>query len=168
MSVQFDEQHLPATSEDLDALDSRWGATVPQALVAFLRLHDGAIPEPNELDSAHPGGDVGIGIDEFLGARAILDVAARYGDRLGSDAVPIAYAAGGNLVCLSRVDGSVMFWDHELEHGDPFTRVADDLAAFLERLQPFDLGDFVPTAEERASSWINPKFAAEFPDETAG
>jgi hypothetical protein len=160
MTVQFESTNPPASEADLERLRVGLGFEPPPALLAFLRAHDGARPEENDVDESLPGAEAGIGVDDFLGVDGVVDTVQRLGSRLRSDVVPIADAAGGNLVCMSSQDGSIWFWDHELEDADPLSRIADSLDAFLTMLRPFDIGN-VEFTEEEKSGWVNPELLRE-------
>jgi hypothetical protein len=160
MTVQFESTNPPANDADLERLRAGLGFEPPPRLREFLREHNGARPELNDVDASLPGADAGIGVDDFLGVDGLLDTVRRLGSRLRGDVVPIADAEGGNLVCMSCQDGSIWFWDHELEDTDPLSRIADSLDVFLTMLRPFDIGN-VEFTEEEKSGWVNPELLRE-------
>src|SRR5262249_46297102 len=77
----------------------------------------------------------------------------------GCGMVPIAYAAGGNYVCVgmgSRGYG-VYFLDHEFKGDEALTRLTRSIPEFLAALRPFEKPSLAPGQVKRV--WINPEFA---------
>ncbi|WP_414695269.1 SMI1/KNR4 family protein [Paraburkholderia sp.] len=62
--------------------------------------------------------------------------------------VLIAYAEGGNYVCLATQGsdvGKIYFCDHEIPGDEAFFLLAPSLTAFLESLKPFSIANAEPT-----------------------
>lgn len=61
-----------------------------------------------------------------------------YSDRISKDFLPIAAAAGGNVICIGIANnnyGKIFFWDHEDEYnGESLLCLADDFNSFLNSL----------------------------------
>jgi hypothetical protein len=159
VAVKFESVNPPADGHKLAALRAELEFEPPDGLLRFLSEHDGARPEMNEVDTSMSGASAGIGVEEFLGVDEIMQTVRQFGGRL-QGTIPVAFAEGGNLVCMGGTDGSVWFWDHEREGHDPLSRVADDLDAFLAMLKPFDVGAVEFTDEEK-SGWVDPELLRE-------
>ena len=81
---------------------------------------------------------------EGTGEIDLLNRRKFYSERVPKSILPIAYAEGGNLVCLPILPesfGKVFFWDHELEasDGEPATwenlfKVADPFEEFFQNI----------------------------------
>lgn len=75
----------------------------------------------------------------------ILEVLDFFSDRIPSETIPIGQAAGGSLILLNVIDGSIIFWDHEKEDFSdnpkleaPCLVVAKSLQEFLDDLKPLE------------------------------
>jgi cell wall assembly regulator SMI1 len=162
MTIRFKTEGPPADDRALRNLEERLATPIPKSVVESLRRHDGGRLEPNEVDSTRAGAEAGIGVDAFLSVKDIIATVSQLGPRLASGMIPIADAAGGNLICVDQADGSIWFWDHELEDGGPLSRVAESLTEFVSFLQPFDPSEIDLTEEEKASAWVDPEFLEQY------
>ena len=137
---------------------SRYAADLPSDFTTLLtdRSNGGYV------DTVAPAGNRLIGVRAIFGAGRSdsLDLDARNDQmrgRLPDPLVAVAEAEGGNLVCLSRTDGSVWFWDHELElTGGAAGRVADSWTEFVTSLAPIP----APEPDPEARAWADPAFLA--------
>ena len=134
MNVGWRKARAGASEADLAELERRLGSRLPDEYRAFLADHNGGAPETNVF-TVSPNNSAGV--NEYLSTRDIAETRARYGERLADGLVPVAYAEGGNLVVVSS-DGTVYFWDHELEDEEPLTELAATFSAFRDSLEPFD------------------------------
>ncbi|WP_353936142.1 SMI1/KNR4 family protein [uncultured Herbaspirillum sp.] len=78
-----------------------------------------------------------------------------------SDFLPIAYAEGGNYLCIAsggKDIGSIYFMDHEIPGLDAMIRLAPSLAEFLESVTPFDSKQIKLKSGQVKKAWINPDF----------
>jgi cell wall assembly regulator SMI1 len=161
--LKFTVAPPPASSEAIARFEVTISSRLPTQYREFLARQDGGIPEPNEMVGQDDLAGT-ISVDEFLSVesdqvesiRAVMDA---YEDRLPNWAIPVANAAGGNVILLSIRGsnlGQVYFWDHEQEiSGEPLSRVGDDLQTFLRKLVPASEAPIVPTPEV-LSVWVSP------------
>ncbi len=145
MPVQMTNPRPGATKEQLATAEAAVGARLPDPVRRSYLQHNGCHGmEDNEVDTPE-GHDIGISVQYFLpvGTGGSESVEGNYDDvrgRLADGLVPVAVAAGGNLILVSvrRQDyGAVYFWDHEVEGATddlqaPLVHLADDFDRFLE------------------------------------
>ena len=158
MPIEFISPCEPATEEEVTEAERLVEVRIPEDYRGFLLGEcNGGRPKTNVLDDD----DAGVGVDEFLGVGTggDSDIARVYEtsrDRMPSWLLPVAHAAGGNLICLSLREedrGSVWFWDHEVEAEEGreateenLTRVDDRFSSFVSRLNVPE-GSDLPGAE---------------------
>ena len=160
LSIAFVAKNPAATALAVEELERRVG-TLPAEYREFLLSADGGQPEPN-VDQEHQE----CGVSEFFSIQAAIEQRDKLRGRVPSDFLPIASAAGGNLVCLrirGEDVGSVYFWDHELEPasgesvvGMNMYRIAASVGEFLAHLRPLR-SDELPKSEV-IEAWIDPEF----------
>ncbi len=170
MPVAIKESNKKISIEELANCEKVIGP-LPADYRNFLLLHNGGKVAKNYYEV--PGGKNTFEVRQFFGILGpnvesdLLHKREFYIKRTPGAIVPIAYAEGGNLVCLStRPDsfGQVFFWDHELEASDGeeatwenLFKVADSFDEFFQNLH---------TPPERAhlkssqatKVWIKPGF----------
>jgi len=130
----------PLPESELWQVEASLGVSIPQGYRTFLCATDGGRPDEAWFSPM-------VGVTDFLGAQDILATRSRLRGRLPETLLPIAAAAGGNLVCISTAEGQVgaiYFWNHELEHlGErAIERLAsafDDFVAHLYVAPPVEL-----------------------------
>ncbi len=134
------KQAKPAPSKDqVLGAETELGVTLPAEYVKFLNTGNGGIPETNifRISADNEGG-----INEFIALNRVPYEAALIKEQTGSNCVPIAYAEGGNYVCIVAAGpeaGSIYFFDHEIPGTDALTKLAGSLREFLDVVvQPFD------------------------------
>jgi len=147
--IHFEEERPPVSAEELAAAEellAEMGFRIPPSYRAFLAERDWGRPVERDF-TFRRGEDPAWGsyVEDFLGVAPapwpgvnLIDVAAR----MPPGVLPIAYAAGGDKVCLDGRegrDGPVLFWDPEEESEDPEDEsnlyfVAPDLQSFLDGL----------------------------------
>ena len=104
----------------------------------------------------------GIGIERINDLKATYKV---YKDRLPKGFIPIARTEGGNIVCLSRHNGSLFFWDHDIELLNEdidfkyFIPIANNFVDFLNMIKPADSEDL--DVYEIEEVWVDPDFLEE-------
>ncbi len=134
----------------------------------FLLENNGGVPETNEFDI--PDINSGSGINEFLSIDELESIKKSLGERLLQNAWAIAYAEGGNYLCIvvGEKEG-VYFWDHELEaeEGQPASwdnlfLVAENFDDFLASLRKFDINSVELKPGQVQKVWVNPDFKPEF------
>ena len=130
----------PVTDEDIARVEARFGCTLPAPYVAFLRQHNGGMPEPNEFVGIDPR-DVAR-VDFFFIIEGddkmnLIEEAAffrEYHD-VPKSLLPIARTPMGDIICIGigqKVHGAVFFWSHDHPVRDEAARLlAHDLDAFL-------------------------------------
>lgn len=155
MGIQFQKRRKGASEELLRELEVNLEAPLPADFRAFMSEQDGGIPEPNQF--VIPGGTGASGVNEFLSARQIMRERKELGNRLPSSLLPIAYAEGGNLICLNLLEGSVFYWDHELEATNPSIHLSPAFAAFWDSLNKFSVEDIVLRPGQVKSVWVDPE-----------
>jgi len=141
MSIRFEDTGPPAAEEDLVLLEERAGHPLPVAYRDFLEAHDGARPEGNVLPDAVGGHD--IAVHAFFSAEEVLRALDGMGpDRVPEEMLPIAEDDLGPGVWINAEDGTVWSYDHDQEDPEEvdlwaaFTKEAEDLDEFLDRLEP--------------------------------
>lgn len=136
---------MPCTDQDVDALVARSGIAIPSDLRTF-------------WESTSNGGwlveDLTLPHFDFVGLEAVLGVGRSDDQYLDLERtlrffdqpdwlVPFGLSAGGNFVSFSTREsdvGSVWFWDHEYEDGDP-TLLSGSIAEFFAGLVAYDFDD---------------------------
>jgi len=141
------------------------GQKIPQDYLDFLEIHNGGIPEANMFNI--PNTNNGNTISEFIGVEGIISEKKRMMSRLKSKVIPIAYAGGGNLICISLEEGfsGVYYWDHELEsnEGEPpswanMFFLSKSFSEFLNMLNKFDPSSVRLKPGQVKKAWIDPEF----------
>ena len=107
------------------------GLRLPVDFRRFVSAHDGAEADSNVFDV----GDYNdSGVNQFIPLARVADQAALI-ENLSASRIPIAWAEGGNYVCLETAQtGGVFFWDHEEPHIDH--KLAESFDQFLAQLEP--------------------------------
>jgi hypothetical protein len=142
----------PALPADIRLLENEIGSSLPAVFLEFLKSNDGAEPETNGFKVAMKNES---GVNGFIPVREIPSERANI-ENLPSTAFPIAWAEGGNYVCIDAASGVVYFWDHE----QPSLPVplAQDFADFLNLLEAFDPSSVKLKPGQVKSAWIDPDF----------
>lgn len=91
----------------------------PIEYVEFLMKYNGGYPENNIIELRNDDMQAisitdffGIGVEEINDLMVNFEV---YKDRIPKGYIPIGGTEGGNIVCLSAQNGSLFFWDHDME-----------------------------------------------------
>ncbi len=121
----------------------------------FVRANNGGTPETNIFSISSKNES---GINQFISFDRLPYEAALISDQVGPKIVPIAYAEGGNYLCLSIDDGGIYFFDHELPGLDALTKIASSLREFLDEVKPFDPKQVALKPGQVKKAWINPAF----------
>jgi hypothetical protein len=164
MPIGFSRQNQPAMPREVAELETALKMALPSDYREFLLRQNGGVPETNVFDV--PGESNSSGINEFLSISELIEKKRELADRFVPEAIPIAYAEGGNYLCL--VLGGrrgVFYWDHELEAADgaPPTwanmfLLAPTFADFLEGLREFDPSKVELKPGQVKKAWIDPDF----------
>jgi len=146
-----------ASERDISSLEEFVGCSLSLEFKEFIIRHDGAKPPDNIFKT---GDRNEAGLDEFIPVKLIIAECKKIED-LPKGTYPFAWAEGGNYLFIDEGrQGAVFFWDHELP--EQSYKVANDFAAFLELLQPFDPSSVELAPGQVRSAWINPDFLAKF------
>jgi hypothetical protein len=131
----------------------------PTFLSSFWRVQGG---EPDSNTFAIGSDGIDSGINEFIEFGSIPDEYESGGFRELGGYLPIAFAEGGNYVCVKVTEpdrGAIYFWDHEIASPSRQLRqIAESLDRFLEVLQPFDPKSVVLAKGQVVEAWIDPEF----------
>lgn len=167
MGVRIKRKGPRIADGDISAFEQRFGIRLPEDYREFLQKNSGGVPVSNEFDI--PQLDGASSINEFLSITEIEANKEEVGDRFLSNSWPIAYAEGGNYLCLVLGEkAGVYFWDHELEAEEGqlpswnnMFRVADNFASFWSSLRPFDISNVELKPGQVQSIWVDPDFKPE-------
>jgi len=126
-----------ASAHQIKRLNGRLPRAAPVDLVTFLKAHDGARPDDNRFPIGRTNS---AGVETFFSVEEMFEHRETFDEeRLSARCWPIAYASGGNLVCLrwepKKASWMIVFWDHEDESE---TKLADSFSSFLDTMTEFD------------------------------
>lgn len=128
---------IPATDNDIRALEDKFKIKLPLPYVEFLQTSNGGqsdrdftvVPGCKESPYARIHFFHGIGYPlECYDLAWSIEV---FADRLPTDIIPIATTEGADLFCLNLTTGGVVFWDG-WDH--TIYPLADSFKAFLDSL----------------------------------
>lgn len=145
----------PAASSDLRALADSIGCILPESYLAFAKLYNGATPQVNSIKTS----DNEVSVSRFIPVKEALSLAAKI-EGLRKNAILFAEDGSGNYFYISSSDGSVYFWDHELDGVDE--KIAADPFSLVQKLQPFDASVVTLSPGQVTRIWVNPNFKPEF------
>jgi hypothetical protein len=168
MTIKIVKKGQQPNENEIQILEQRIGNPLPLDYRAFLEKNNGGIPETNIFDL--PACNGGSGINEFLSIKEILEQKNVMKDRLPPSAWPIAFAEGGNYVCLvCEGNSGVYFWDHEFEQEDGINPNWDNMyelsstfREFMQAIRKFNINDVELKPEQVKSVWVDPDFKPEF------
>ncbi|GAB2895418.1 hypothetical protein GCM10027093_33670 [Paraburkholderia jirisanensis] len=155
------ETHSPMPEPslaDITALEKTIGARLPTDYLNFLQTQNGVIFTSNEFDI--PGGNH-AGINQFIPFEKLLYEKSLIEQTGNFGFLPIAYAEGGNYVCLAtrKLDiGEIYFCDHEIPGEEAYSRLASSLSEFFDLIRPFSVDDIEIDKNKVKKIWINPEF----------
>jgi len=163
MSIKILKKGKKISEKDIQKLEDIIGFKLPADYRKFLLVNNGGEPEPNEFDI--PGENNSSGVNEFLNVEEIKKQKKKLGNRLVDSSWPIAYAEGGNLVCITvgKKEGAIYFWDHELEASDnelpSWTNMfllTSKFSKFWNSLKKIDPSKIKIKPEQIKNTWIDP------------
>ena len=167
MGILIQPNVLKPTASDVGQFARSMGVRLPSDYVDFLMEFGGGSPEDNMYGSESRVSVSGFcGIDGSPGS--VQNAMATYKGRTPERAIPIAEAAGGNLVLLRVPEGSVCFWDHEREAFDEAHSTGNEACTDLASSFSEFIDNLVPMPNEPAdsvqviSTKVDPAFAAKF------
>lgn len=157
MTVKISSSNRGVTEKDISNFEDTSGMSLPVDYKEFLKSHNGSVPETNvfSIDAKNESG-----ITEFIPLGSLVHEKRLIRGKWSSKLLPIAWAEGGNYVCLDLAQRTqVIFWDHELP--DTLAVLAENFTAFLKLLQPFDVSKVEIRPGQLKSAWIDPEFLKE-------
>ena len=170
MSITLASRQPGLMPQELHQLQRTLGFVLLPSYAAFLQRFNGAIPETNIFEI--PG--LTASISSFLGRspQPLDDLEATYQtyfDRLPEQTMPVALAAGGNLIVLNMNTGKVYFWDHENEAApgeqpsySNMHLLAETFDDFMESLMPYNPNTVTLDPAAVISVKLKPGFAEKF------
>lgn len=157
MKIKIGNADTRPSSEQISTLEASLGTRFTSEYLSFLAEHNGAVPDANIFRISDRNSS---GVSRFIPVEKIAYEANLLDGEVSSAFFPIAYAEGGNYVCLplnSSQDG-VYFLDHEIPGLASLTRLAGSLRDFLEQLQPIDRAEVRLKPGQVKKAWIDPNF----------
>jgi hypothetical protein len=155
MKIENPNRHGPTSLDEIHQFEARRGLVLPAEYKQFLLKSNGGMPTHDcfVIPGFHGHGS---SLNSFYGIHDDaphhqLDRALKtYQDRVPDDLIPIAYDAGGNVICIGWTGerlGKIYFWDHEDEIDEEgcFRQdyrnvflVANSLQEFLDNLMTYE------------------------------
>jgi hypothetical protein len=144
----------PVAESDIAMFEEALGTRLPGQYREFLLHYNAAKPETNIFGI--PGSSNESGVNEFIPLDKLVSE-SRNVDGVASRFLAVAWAEGGNYVCLGLDSGGeVFFWDHE--QPSDTARLARGWNEFLQMLQPFDVSKIELKPGQVKKAWVNPEF----------
>jgi hypothetical protein len=152
MSINLKQRHR-ASTEDISNLEAVVQCQLSAQVLRFFNEYDGAVPDSNIFSVAE---NIESGVNQFIPCNKIPDERGKI-ENIGSCSYPIAWAEGGNYVCIDENQGgAVFFWDHEAP--DLTHKLSSDIQSFLGALRPFDASSVKLAPGQVKKAWIDPEF----------
>lgn len=152
--IQINQIKDPPTKGQIDDVEARLGFKIDPDCLKFLVDNNGAKFEQNIFRVSEK---ISSGIDQLILFDRLPYERRLIAGQVGLDVLPIAYAEGGNYLCLSNNDmGAIYFLDHEIPGRDALTKIASSWEGFLDSLRPFDPKQIKMKPGQVKSVWINP------------
>jgi len=140
-----------ASSKAIIELEKEFGS-LPKDYLSFLREYDGSIPEINEIQVSNTSSS---GVEKFILGENIIKRRDSI-EGFPSNMLPIADDASGNIFYLDPKEGTVYFWDHEIESDG--VKIASSFHEFLEKLKMINVDEIKLKPGQVKSAWIDPDF----------
>jgi hypothetical protein len=163
MAVQITASGEHLDTSRVQALEGRLRTTLPPEYAEFLLTYNVARPEENVYRMEK----LTISVSYFFGVSSdsVSDLVTQnqvvFANRLPKRILAIAYAAGGNLVCLRTSDGLIYLWDHEKEANEGEEPRYENMTR-LARSFSDKATDFFPNASKVKSVKLKPGFQEKF------
>lgn len=172
MPVLMNAKNAGLSEKEVDELQRRLGRQLPVEYRQFLVRGNVFVPDSNRITGQGMIGSVvkflGVSLDPTEDLHATMET---YVDRVPVNAIPVALAGGGNLVCIDLVTGATYLWDHEneaVEGEEPDFRnmhlLAESFSRFVDAMEPFDPSTVVLDPKDVVSVKLKPGFAEKFKD----
>ena len=150
MNISVENWSYPIDESIVIDFEKKHNINIPNPYRQFLIDFNVAYVKPRRFFNKHvsqiqSGDEPDEGLDLFRGFSTdeewcldwYMDIYI-YSGRISKVFLPIAAAAGGNVICIGIAGnnhGKIFFWDHEDEYdGESLTCLADDLNSFLNSL----------------------------------
>jgi hypothetical protein len=157
MSVNL-KQGRSASAQDISNLEAVVHCQLSVQVLRFFKEYDGAVPDPNIFSVAE---NIESGVNQFIPCGKVLTERSKIAN-IGSCSYPIAWAEGGNYICIDENQGgAVFFWDHEAPK--LVRRLSTDIQSFLGVLRPFDVSSVKLAPGQVKKAWIDPDFLKGLP-----
>ena len=166
MPVRMHRRGEIISIKDILDLEVAVGFKLPADFKWFLLNYNGGRPENNRCTL--PTDDCGCGVTNFFDIIEIIANKRQMAYRVPYNALPIADAECGNLVCIVFGErAGIYYWDHEWESEEdeePWWEnmhyLSPTFTEFWNSLEPFGPDDLeLKPGQEEAKVWINPKYA---------
>lgn len=157
MKIKLGKAASHPSLEQISALEVSLGTKFANEYLSFLQKYNGALPEANVFRVSDQNSS---GVNGFIPLEKIAYEAQFLDSEVSPDFFPIAYAEGGNYVCLPIAAGrdGVYFLDHEIPGLVALTKLAGSLEGFLDQLQPLDRTEVKLKPGQVKKVWIDPSF----------
>lgn len=157
MKIKLGKAASHPSSEQISALEASLGTKFTSEYLGFIKEYNGAVPEANVFRVSDQNSS---GVNGFIPLEKIAYEIQFLDGEVSPDFFPIAYAEGGNYVCLpiAAGRGGVYFLDHEIPGVAALTKLAGSLGGFLDQLQPLDRTEVKLKPGQVKKAWIDPSF----------
>ena len=154
MKIKLGKAVSHPSAEQVSALEVSLGTKFTDEYLNFLKGYNGAVPEANVFRVSDQNSS---GVNGFIPLEKIACEVKFLDSEVSPDFFPIAYAEGGNYVCLPIAGGhgGVYFLDHEIPGSEALTRMAGSLEEFLDQLQPLDREEIKLKPGQVKKAWID-------------
>lgn len=158
MTVTISHAEKVPTISEINEIEALLPHALPADYLGFLISGKAGKPESNIFnvsDNIDSGIAAFITVDRLMYERDLLR------QEIGDDVLPIAYAEGGNYICIvisGPTIGSIYFFDHECHGPEALTAIAPGFTAFLEKVEPFNSESVRLKPGQVKKVWVNPAF----------
>jgi len=158
MKINISKVEVPPTAEQISSAEAALGTKFTVEYLDFLLKFNGAVPDANVFRISDQNS---AGVNAFLPIEKVPYEASLMDKDVAADFFPIAYAEGGNYVCMplsSSKNSGVYFLDHEIPGLESLTKLAASLDDFLDLLRPIDRNEVKLKPGQVKKAWIDPSF----------
>ena len=159
--MKITKKNKKISIKDIFEIERKLSITLEDSFRDFLLESNGGIPSDNEFDIPDANNDASV--DEFFSLDDILRNHNTFRERIPNNYIPIAFASGGNYICLSKKNNSIFFWDHEFEHEGEKSIffLSKNFKTFLKQIKDFDPNSVELDPEKVKHVWVDPAFLNE-------
>jgi len=159
MRIKINRAKSAPAADQIAGVEKALGLKLPSDYLDFLAKYNGGEPDTNIFEI--PGAKNESGINEFVEIKRLVREYELAGFKNLDGVVPIAFAEGGNYICLATKGkniGAIYFWDHEIsDDTNALIKVANSISEFLGLLKPFNASEVKLKPSQVKSAWIDPK-----------